>query len=159
MSGKWGQPGVPHRGWVCVDVEDLGEPAATCEMCEVQEIRFVHTMEHADYPDPLRCGCICAGHMEENSAAAVGRERGGRCAANRKAKWLSRDWRVSRHGNPHIKADIYHVVIFRRGEAWGFRIKNRITSKELVTRKPYPTMDAAKLRAFDAIEWMKNRGQ
>ena len=24
--GKWGKGGVPHKGWKCVDVEDLGEP-------------------------------------------------------------------------------------------------------------------------------------
>jgi hypothetical protein len=22
-TGKWREPGVPHRGWKCVDVEDL----------------------------------------------------------------------------------------------------------------------------------------
>ena len=25
-TGKWIQPGVPHKGWVCVDIEDLGAP-------------------------------------------------------------------------------------------------------------------------------------
>jgi hypothetical protein len=43
--GKWSQPGVPHKGWVCVDIEDLGEPSLTCEMCESQNIRYVHYME------------------------------------------------------------------------------------------------------------------
>lgn len=42
MSGnRWDQPGVPHKGWHCVDVVDLradGESAdetdyATCQMC------------------------------------------------------------------------------------------------------------------------------
>jgi len=41
-TGKWSQAGVPHRGWTCVDIDDLGEPSATCEMCETQEIRYVH---------------------------------------------------------------------------------------------------------------------
>lgn len=27
--GKWSKAGVPHKGWHCVDIEDLGEPAAT----------------------------------------------------------------------------------------------------------------------------------
>jgi hypothetical protein len=26
--GKWSAAGVPHKGWVCVDIEDLGEPSA-----------------------------------------------------------------------------------------------------------------------------------
>lgn len=32
--GEWAQCGVPHKGWTCVDIEDLGEPSAVCEMCE-----------------------------------------------------------------------------------------------------------------------------
>src|SRR4051794_39614902 len=68
--GKWSQPGVPHRGWSCVDIEDLGAPDLVCEMCERQEIRSVHHMEHPDYPGSLRCGCICAGHMEEDLTGA-----------------------------------------------------------------------------------------
>jgi hypothetical protein len=66
--GKWSQPGVPHRGWTCEGVEDLGEPDAICEMCERQEIRYVHTMVHPEYPDKLACGCVCAGHMERGAA-------------------------------------------------------------------------------------------
>lgn len=62
--GKWSQPGLPHRGWHCVDIEDLGEPQVECEMCESQTIRFVHHMEHPDYSQVLEVGCICAGHME-----------------------------------------------------------------------------------------------
>ena len=55
MSGnRWDQPGVPHKGWHCVDVVDLradGESAdetdyATCQMCGNEKIRYVHIMEH-----------------------------------------------------------------------------------------------------------------
>lgn len=69
-TGKWIEPGVPHKGWQCTGIEDLGEPAATCEMCEVMPIRYVHTMAHDDYPGELGCGCICAGHMEEDPVGA-----------------------------------------------------------------------------------------
>ena len=44
--GKWNQSRVPHKGWSCVGFEDLGEPSTICEMCEHQEIRYVHTMRH-----------------------------------------------------------------------------------------------------------------
>ena len=53
MSGKWSQVGVPHKGWICVSVDDLGAPDAVCEMCETREIRYVHHMEHPDYSDSL----------------------------------------------------------------------------------------------------------
>jgi hypothetical protein len=25
-TGKWREPGVPHKGWACSHIEDLGEP-------------------------------------------------------------------------------------------------------------------------------------
>lgn len=95
-TGKWAMPGVPHRGWVCESVEDLEEPDATCEMCEVMRIRYVHHMSHPDYPVELTVGCVCAGHMEEDSAAPVERERVLRNTATRRARWLSLRWRRSR---------------------------------------------------------------
>lgn len=160
MTGKWSQPGVPHKGWSCVDIEDLGEPSATCEMCETQEIRYVHHMEHANYPQVLACGCVCAGHMEDNYEGAQQREKGMRNANSRKRRWLTRDWRISRGGNPFLNADGYNVVVYPAGSrGWNFRVKNRSTDKGVASRQPLITQDAAKLRAFDAIVWMKQRGQ
>lgn len=72
--GKWSVAGVPHRGWMCVDIEDLSSPSAECEMCESQSIRYVHHMQHADFPQVLQVGCICAGHMEGSLAASSARE-------------------------------------------------------------------------------------
>jgi hypothetical protein len=42
MHGKWAQTGVPHKGWHCVGVEDLGAPEETCEMCEKQGVLQMH---------------------------------------------------------------------------------------------------------------------
>jgi hypothetical protein len=163
-TGKWSQAGVPHRGWTCIDIEDLDAPSAICEMCETQEIRYVHHMTHPDYPDQLGCGCVCAGRMEEDYEGAKRRETALRNAAGRKRRWLTRQWRVSGHGNPYINADGYNVVVFpiragRKAGTWGFRVTNRMTDDTLPSRRPYPTADAAKLRAFDAIIWMKERGR
>jgi hypothetical protein len=72
--GKWSDPRVPKRGWECIDIKDLEEPAAICEMCETTEIRYVHVMHHPEYPDTLDCGCICAGHMQGDPVAARERE-------------------------------------------------------------------------------------
>ena len=163
-TGKWAQAGVPHKGWTCVDIEDLGEPSATCEMCESQEIRYVHYMIHPDYADQLGCGCVCAGRMEEDYEGARRRESVLRGATGRKRRWLTRQWRVSSKGNPYVNTDGYNVVVFPNQPAgtmqsWGFRVTNRVTDDSLQSRKPYPTADAAKLRAFDAILWMKERGR
>ncbi len=62
MQGKWAEAGVPHKGWTCVGVHDLEQERQTCEMCEGQVIRYVHAMEHPEYPGTLSVGCVCAGH-------------------------------------------------------------------------------------------------
>lgn len=73
--GKWSQPGVPHKGWTCID-EDIveGDDLETCEMCEWAEVRYVHVMTHPEWEGELRVGCICAGHMQEDMAGAQRRE-------------------------------------------------------------------------------------
>ena len=68
--GKWSVPGIPHSGWTCIDVTDLGDIGPICEMCETQAIRYVHTMENPRYPHPLECGCICAAQMEREYEGA-----------------------------------------------------------------------------------------
>lgn len=74
-TGKWLDPRVPKRDWHCLNIEDLGPgESETCEMCEVMDIRYVHEMEHDEYPEILRCGCICAGHMELSVENAKSRE-------------------------------------------------------------------------------------
>jgi hypothetical protein len=69
--GKWGLAGVPHRGWACTEMYDAGDDLITCEMCETQEVRYVHIMTHPDYQGGLECGCVCAGNMERDYIAAL----------------------------------------------------------------------------------------
>src|SRR5271155_341896 len=127
-TGKGCQSEFPHKGWTCSGIEDLGEAAATCEMCETQEIRYVHHMEHPDYSGSLACGCVCAGRMEENYEGARRREGVFRSATGRRRKWLSRKWQMSVKGNPYLNADGYNVVVFPRASVgWSFRVTNRET--------------------------------
>lgn len=116
--GKWSKQGVPKKGWICIGLEDLGEPATECEMCENQEIRYVHQMQHPNYPDILDCGCVCAGKLEENYAAASKRESDSKNLAQRRARWLTRKWKVSTNGNDYLKTDGFHIVVFSNPGGW-----------------------------------------
>jgi DNA helicase-2/ATP-dependent DNA helicase PcrA len=69
----WKRDDVPHSGWKCTGVTDLGAPVGVCEMCGHQIIRYVHHMVHPDY-GPLDVGCVCAGKMEGDIQAAKKRE-------------------------------------------------------------------------------------
>ena len=67
MGGnRWDQPGVPHKGWHCVDGIDLRSDGgsanetdyATCQMCGNEKIRYVYIMDTADLDENLYVGCV-----------------------------------------------------------------------------------------------------
>ena len=76
-TGKWGQPGIPKKGWTCIEVYDLAEGndqftdenMIVCEMCEGPLLRYVHLMQHPDLTETLKVGYTCAQHMKLNYAA------------------------------------------------------------------------------------------
>ena len=150
-KGKWSDAGVPHKGWHCVDIEDLGEPQDICQMCESQEIRYVHHMEHPTYEGVLAVGCVCAGHMEGDVSAARGREASMRSRASKRTRWLVRKWRTSGKGNPTIKADGYRVTVYPRAAGHAATIAAVDGDGLYHARRNYPTVNEAKLAAFDHI--------
>ncbi|WP_083231809.1 hypothetical protein [Marinobacter adhaerens] len=149
--GKWSKAGVPHKGWHCVDIEDLGEPQVECGMCESQTIRYVHHMEHPSYPEILEVGCVCAGHMEGDIAAARTRDDSMKSRTGKRKRWLSRKWRISAKGYPWIRADGFRVTVYPRGAGWATTISSEERALLQHSRKNYQTEDQAKLAAFDQI--------
>lgn len=149
--GKWSERGVPHRNWTCVDIEDLGQPQMICEMCESQTIRYVHHMTHDDYEDDLAVGCICAGHMEGDVAAARLRETSMRSRAAKRKRWVGRSWKISKKGNSWIESDGFRTTVYPKGQRWAATICRLDSTGLEHSRRDYPTMDEAKLAAFDYI--------
>lgn len=149
--GKWSHAGVPHKGWTCVDIEDLGAPNLVCEMCESQEIRYIHHMTHEAYPEQLQVGCVCAGHMEEDLAAAKGREASMKSRATKRKRWISRRWKRSAKGNHWIEADGYRVTVYRKDSGWGATIAEVSGSYEKRSQRFYATEHDAMLAAFDEV--------
>jgi len=95
--GKWLTLSMPHKGWSCIDVVDLGKETRTCEMCELPaaKVRYVHRMKHRDYDGVLECGCYCAGRMEDDSERAQHREN----LFKRRSDFIDPDkWREGFHG-------------------------------------------------------------
>lgn len=156
--GKWSQFGAPHKGWYCEDTEDLGEPIETCEMCERVSIRYVHIMNHDEWFDePLRCGCVCAGHMEEDIEGARNREATMRTRAGRRARFPKlKKWKRTDKGNERIDYRGRRVIIF--ASQGGYRVMLIYPDgREWRGRKTYPTAREAKLRVFDAAERAENK--
>lgn len=157
MTGKWTVPGVPHKGWTCEGISDLGELAAVCQMCEVAEIRYAHQMSHPNYGEVLTVGCICAGFMEQDHERARNRERVFVNELARRRNWLSRKWRLSARGFEFLNTDGFNIVIFHRPGTWASRITLRDGGEFWESKRKYPTSDAAKLGALEGLFWIKKK--
>lgn len=155
--GKWSEASIPHKGWVCVDVEDSMDLSSTCEMCESQRIRFIHYMEHEDYPHTLAVGCICAGYMEEDLIAARKRDDFMKSRMAKKKRWLSRKWKISRKGNEYVKTDGYIISIFQKNNIWKACVsKQDDESFTKFSKRGFKTADKAKISSFDFITKLLN---
>ena len=157
MVGRWNEPGIPHRGWICTGVEDLADVTSsdvfyeTCMMCGQEKIRYVHIMSHFDFDNELRVGCICAGKMSDDYAGAKDREKELRNKASRKLKWLSRRWRTSKKGNSYLNIDGNNIGIFPRNGVWYCRIN------DLFGNKGFRTENEAKIQLFEMLWQQRNR--
>lgn len=159
-SGKWLDKTTPKKKWFCYAVRDLGEVAATCEMCERERIRYVHTVSHTQYHEELEVGCICAGHLTGDSALSKERQSKLEQRLKRRENFPGlRNWKVSKNGNPYIVfrrgGKDYWVVITRpswRPEDYSAMIedKSRGGKKEFIN-KFYKSKEAAQLAAFDHL--------
>ena len=157
--GNWTDPGVPNTGWVCESITDLGQPAEMCEMCQKEEIRYVHTMRHPEYGLRIDAGCVCAAKMArptENAPItdeAQSRERVMKNIARRRVGWLTHSgWKVSRKGNDFIKTkEGYLVTIFRNARGWGASVRHEPSALDRASQRTYGSSDEAKMAAFEVI--------
>lgn len=158
-GGKWSEPGVPHRGWHVVDYFKLDEQDHICEMCEKQRVMFVHVMRHEDYPDDLKVGCVCAGHMEEDLDRARQREVRYRNKAKRRDKWLGRRWRSSfAYDGEYLRTDGLSIGVYPNGSFWSATIRHRATEYKRHSERRYKTSDEAKYAAFEVMmDWLEKK--
>jgi len=160
-TGKWAAHGVPHTGWRCIAIKDLGDrnPRPVCEMCDLHSIRYVHEMQHPHYRDILYCGCVCAGHMEEDPEGAHQREDRFRKEQARREKWLSRRWRPEWPLGEYVKTGGFRVIAWKNAVGAGYcaRVEHHATGRQRQSKLFYPTLDAAKLAAFDVMNDMAGR--
>lgn len=153
--GKWSITGVPHKGWSCIDIDDLEEPSQSCEMCESVDIRYVHYMTHPEYPETLAVGCVCAEHMEGDYTKPKEREKKLRRLAQRRKSWGTRSWKKSHAGNPYLNTEGFNLTVFKKSNGYGVVVSKRGTSKVQKGTKNYSTEIDAKSAALTALLWAK----
>ena len=147
----WKREDVPHTGWTCTGISDLGAPVGICEMCGCQIIRYAHRMEHPQYRS-LSAGCVCAGRMEGDIAGAKQREAEFKNRQARRVNFFKRKWKQSRKGNEYLKIDEHVIVLYhdvKEGTVWKYSIDNEFC------RNSYTTRERAVAGAFDALERLR----
>ncbi|MBQ9948614.1 MAG: ATP-binding domain-containing protein, partial [Oscillospiraceae bacterium] len=147
----WERDDVPHSGWYCEDVIDLGKPVGVCEMCGYHIIRYVHRMKHADYFKTVGAGCVCAGRMEGDVEAAKKREQDFKNRQSRRNTFVTRPWKVSKNNNRYIKVNGRLVVLYYddKRKCWRYSID------KVFDKGSYPTSEAAMEAAFDELDRLK----
>lgn len=149
----WKCEDVPHSGWICTSVEDLGAPVGICEMCGYQIIRYVHHVEHPQYRS-LAVGCVCAGRMEGDIEGAKRREAEFKNKQARHVNFLKRKWKRSKKGNEYLKIDGHIVVLYQEMKGknlWKYSIDNEFC------KAGYLTKEEALEGIFYVLEQMKHQ--
>jgi len=143
----WDDPNVPKKGWVCVDVIDLGRPVGECGMCGKEDIRYVHIMRHELHPT-IGAGCVCAGNMEGDVSAAKERENSLKNKINRFKTFTVTNFKTSAKGNLYTKYK-NTVITFMQSKkengGWNFVESGEFSSY-------FKTLDEAKRAAFEKID-------
>lgn len=158
-TNYWKEPGVPHKGWEEIDVEDVGFAARrlseinyeTCEMCGNERIRYVHTVEHKKTGMVMRVGCVCAEKMTEDYANPRGREKEIRNRTARFKKFMNSAFKRSGAYSYYADRKGYRISITKENEQ---RYSIRFDCKWYTTcnHKPMQSLERAKYVAFDMIE-------
>lgn len=124
---RWDRPGIPHKGWNYVGIEDLGEnaiygeeiPYEQCEMCGNEKIRYVHILSHPEFCGEIRVGCRCAEKMTENYSDPERNERELRNRTNRRKNFLRQEWRRTEKGFTLRYKGENITIVMSRYATWG----------------------------------------
>lgn len=162
---QWNQKGIPHKGWECVGMEDLGESLdgldyeeklgcyEVCQMCGKEGIRYVHIMRHPDYPVLLRVGYRCAECMEADYINPKSRENILRNKHLRRKNFLKKEWRRKPNGNFVLKYKGHIVTIMPSNFAnggYGVYFHNSCTWR--IHDKKIETFTEARIVAFSQLD-------
>lgn len=111
-NGMLKKIGGPLDGWVCEEVIDFEEAEYKCQLCGYPAVRYIHVMQHTEYAEKIKVGCICAGIMEGNILAAKERDNKEKRRSGRKSNFLKKKWDAI---NPNV---------------WSLKYKNRLITIE-----------------------------
>ena len=159
--------GIPETGWTCIDIYDLKDRENTynqgqtmkCEKCKNENLRYVHVMQHPDYPRNLHVGRICAEKMSNDSVGPMEKEATLRSRAKRRQAFCNGDWNFNPDKQTYsrkYKSQYITLKKYKNG-SWCIIFKNNFYDYHEGYR--IRTLEEAKSAAFDIFEDKMKIGQ
>jgi hypothetical protein len=151
MNNLWNNPGVPHKGWTELTVDDLEEATHCCEMCGKEEIRYVHVMSHPEHEN-LSVGFVCAERMSNDYVRSKENLKQARLLSTNKRNWFNKtQWRKSSIIDGYLRETrtiIARAENYRAGvHIWTIKTKNGHQHSGLAYN-----LEDAKKRAEQAVK-------
>lgn len=166
----WKKPGIPHSGWTHIKVEDRDIASFQCQMCDKEEIRYVHTVFHPDAGE-LEVGCVCAENMTGDLTLPKQREKEEKNKTQRlkrqqdnlpkwQESWLDMgQWTVNEKENVFRKLGKDYFTIFKNknprtpNDLYKFVYQNKFSPQG------FPSPEAAIEASFDIFKNFKSKGR
>lgn len=156
----WNKEGIPHKGWHCIDIEDLADlvdgteeiPYEQCEMCGNERIRFVHLMQHPDYPHELRVGCVCAEKMSDDYVNPRKAEDTLRKRASRRKNFNNKEWRFNPEKQTYSKKYKGEYITIKKSRYGNFGIFFANERFWNYNGKKFYSFESAERAAFEIFE-------
>ena len=152
QHGKWIATGLPLDGWSRVPAPRQEGSGGFCQRCRASIRGIAQLLHHPSYDGVLRVDALCARQLLQASQATSAYERlPPRSRAAKRLLWIDRSWWRDEAGCAYLRADGYLVSSCAHDGAWRFEVRRIGAQRAARTGSGYPTDEAARLAAFDAI--------
>ena len=139
------QSDFPHHGWAYTGYEDRNTPDNLCTYCGKRHVRYVHKLEHDEWPEDIEVGCVCAADLGLGEEARRG-EREARNRASRLQRFIQNGWKTTKKGNPYKSYCDVRVAICGTGRYYKISINGTMGAKI------FREQGEAMVHAFNYIE-------
>lgn len=150
----WTDETTPRYGWEFLRYAP-NVNAAQCAMCDSARPHNFAVLVHAEVPNRREVGACCAAQMLRPDPGDDYREalKYLTTCTKRRRNWLRRKWRLASTGSYELRANRWRVLCFHRKAEW--RVRLEAPDGDVSWGGGWPTLEGAKLAAFDEIERIK----
>ena len=152
QRGKWITADLPLDGWSRVLAPHPEGSGGFCQRCCASIREAAQLLRHPSYDGVLRVDALCADQLLQASSTTSSYERlPPRSRAAKRLSWMERPWRRDKAGYACLRADGYLVLSYVHEDAWRFEVRRIGAQRAARKGDGYPTDEAARFAAFDAI--------